>query len=235
MKHKLKNNLPISWGIHLKRRNPYQRLSIESITRSELIKDQEGRWRLVLSNGNYIYRVWIMGIVTERYSGDNNYIGLKIEDGTSNLIAKSWNGKLDNFHQWDKVEILGQVQISEKGEEIDVFLSPDLINFILDDNWFLVHRLKIAQQLQKTDTRSLTKSAKISGVEIGIVSIEELKNELIKTVRELDSGKGVSYDQLVKLYPNIDEEQIDGAITELLESGEFFEPRAGVYSSAIDS
>ena len=57
----------------------------------------------------------------------------------------------------------------------------------------------------------------------------------IKTVRELDTGKGVSYDQLVTAYSDIEEEQIDGAITELLESGEFFEPRAGVYSSAIDS
>jgi RPA family protein len=235
MKDGLKNSLADTWGIHLKRRNPYKRIRIESITRSELVKDQEDRWRLILSNGNHIFRVWIMGIVTERYSGENNYIGLKIEDGTANLIAKSWDGTLDNFNQWDKVEILGQIQISEKGEEIDVFISPDIVNSVLDDNWFLVHRLKIAQQFQKTDLSGVIKSAKISGVEIGVVSIEELKNELIRTVRELNSGKGVSYDQLVKLYPDIDEEQIDGAITELLESGEFFEPRAGVYSSAIDS
>lgn len=219
----------------MQRRSPYQRTKIEKISRSELVKDQEDRWRLLTSSGKSIFRIWIMGIVTEKYTGENNYIGLKIEDGTACIIIKSWEGKLDRYNQWDKIEVLGQVQISEKGEEIEVFLNPDIINPISDDNWFLVHRLKIIKQLQKADMNNGIKPATISGVDIGVVSIEDLKLKLIKTVRELDTGKGVSYDQLVASYPDIEEEQIDGAITELLESGEFFEPKAGVYSSAIDS
>lgn len=219
----------------MQRRSPYQRTKIEKISRSELVKDQEDRWRLSTPSGKSIFRVWIMGIVTEKYTGENNYIGLKIEDGTASIIIKSWEGKLDRYNQWDKIEVLGQVQISEKGEEIEVFLNPDIINPISDDNWFLVHRLKILKQLQKADMNNGIKPATISGVDIGVVSIEDLKLKLIKTVRELDTGKGVSYDQLITSYPDIEEEQIDGAITELLESGEFFEPRAGFYSSAIDS
>ena len=219
----------------MQRRSPYQRTKIEKISRSELVKDQEDRWRLLTPSGKSIFRVWIMGIVTEKFTGENNYLGLKIEDGTACIIIKSWEGKLDRYNQWDKIEVLGQVQISEKGEEIEVFLNPDIINPISDDNWFLVHRLKIIKQLQKADMNNGIKPATISGVDIGVVSIEDLKLKLIKTVRELDTGKGVSYDQLVTAYSDIEEEQIDGAITELLESGEFFEPRAGVYSSAIDS
>jgi len=219
----------------LQRRSPYQRTKIEKISRSELVKDQEDRWRLLTPSGKSIFRVWIMGIVTEKFTGENNYLGLKIEDGTACIIIKSWEGKLDRYNQWDKIEVLGQVQISEKGEEIEVFLNPDIINPISDDNWFLVHRLKIIKQLQKADMNNGIKPATISGVDIGVVSIEDLKLKLIKTVRELDTGKGVSYDQLVTAYSDIEEEQIDGAITELLESGEFFEPIAGVYSSAIDS
>jgi len=219
----------------LQRRSPYQRTKIEKISRSELVKDQEDRWRLLTPSGKSIFRVWIMGIVTEKFTGENNYLGLKIEDGTACIIIKSWEGKLDRYNQWDKIEVLGQVQISERGEEIEVFLHPDIINPISDDNWFLVHRLKIIKQLQKADMNNGIKPATISGVDIGVVSIEDLKLKLIKTVRELDTGEGVSYDQLVTSYSDIEEEQIDGAITELLESGEFFEPRAGVYSSAIDS
>ena len=219
----------------MQRRSPYQRTKIEKISRSELVKDQEDRWRLLTPSGKSIFRVWIMGIVTEKFTGENNYLGLKIDDGTACVIIKSWEGKLDRYNQWDKIEVLGQVQISERGEEIEVFLNPDIINPISDDNWFLVHRLKIIKQLQKADMNNGIKPATISGVDIGVVSIEDLKLKLLKTVRELDTGKGVSYDQLVTSYPDIEEEQIDGAITELLESGEFFEPRAGVYSSAIDS
>lgn len=219
----------------MQRRSPYQRTKIEKISRSELVKDQEDRWRLLTPSGKSIFRVWIMGIVTEKFTGENNYLGLKIDDGTACIIIKSWEGKLDRYNQWDKIEVLGQVQISERGEEIEVFLNPDIINPISDDNWFLVHRLKIIKQLQKADMNNGIKPATISGVDIGVVSIEDLKLKLIKTVRELDTGKGVSYNQLVTAYSDIEEEQIDGAITELLESGEFFEPIAGVYSSAIDS
>ncbi len=223
----------------MKRRNPYRRIRIERITKSELLKDQEDRWRLVTPSGENLFRIWVMGVVTQKFSGENNYIGLMVEDGSAGIITKSWDGKLDNYDQWDKVEVLGQIQISEKEDEIDVFLNPDIIHTISEDNWFLVHRLKIMQQVKETNTNDEVKPAKITGVDLGIVSIDDLKTRLIAIVRDIDSGKGVSYDQIVKVYlkkyPDIDEEQIDGAITDLLESGEFFEPRAGIYSSAIDS
>jgi uncharacterized protein (DUF433 family) len=174
-----------------------------------------------------------MGIVTEKYTGENNYVGLKIEDGSGVIIVKTWDDRLDQFQKWDKIEVLGQIQISERDGNIDVFISPDIIQLITDDNWFLVHRLKIVQQLQQGASIEV-ESAKIGGLEIGIASIEDLKIKLRKAVKNLDKGNGVTYDQLVNFFPNVVEVQIDEAITELLESGEFFEPKAGIYSSAID-
>ena len=82
---------------------------------------------------------------------------------------------------------------------------------------------------------SVLESASVAGVELGFASLEDLKIKLKETVKKLDTGKGVTYDQLVKTFPNIEEVQIDEAITELLESGEFFEPKTGIYSSAVDS
>lgn len=218
----------------MKRRSSYQRIRIESVTRSELIKDNEDRWRLFTPSGNNIFRIWIMGIITEKYTGENNYVGLKVEDGSGGIVVKTWDGRLDKFRKWDKIEVLGQVQISERDEEIDVFLTPDIFQSISDDNWFLVHRLKIIQQLRRTASIEV-KSATVGGVELGVASIKDLKTKLKKAVKKFDTGEGVTYDQIVKIFPNIDEVQIDEAITELLESGEFFEPKAGIYSSAIDS
>lgn len=209
-------------------------MRIESITRSQLLKDDEDRWRLIAPNGENIFRLWITGIVTEKYTGDNNYVGLNVEDGTGAVVAKTWDGRLDEFQKWDKIEVLGQVQISERDENIDVFISPDIFQSISDDNWFLVHRLKIIHQLRRGVSNEV-KSAKVGGLELGIASIEDLKVKLKTAVKNLDKGNGVTYDQLVNSFPNVDEVQIDEAITELLESGEFFEPKAGVYSSAIDS
>ena len=159
---------------------------------------------------------------------------MNIEDGTGAVVVKTWDVRLDHFQKWNKLEVLGQVQISERDENIDVFISPDIIQPISDDNWFLVHRLKVIQQLQRGASIEV-EPAKIGGLELGIASIEDLKIKLRNTVKNLDKGNGVTYDQLVKNFPNVDEIQIDEAITELLESGEFFEPKAGVYYSAIDS
>ncbi|MHA2243442.1 MAG: OB-fold nucleic acid binding domain-containing protein [Candidatus Hodarchaeales archaeon] len=218
----------------MERSSSYQRIRIESVTRSELIKDNEDRWRLFTPSGNNIFRIWIMGIITEKYTGENNYVGLKVEDGSGWIVVKTWDSRLDEFRKWDKIEVLGKVQISERDEEINVFLTPDIIQSISDDNWFLVHRLKIIQQLRRP-TSIEVKSATVGGVELGVASIEDLKMKLKEAVKKFDAGEGVTYDQLVKIFPNIDEVQIDEAITELLESGEFFEPKAGIYSSAIDS
>ncbi len=217
----------------MKKRSPYKRVRIETITRSELFKDNEGRWKLLTPDGSYIFRVWVMGIITEKVTGENNYIGLKVEDGSGAILVKGWDGRLEKFQSWDKIEILGQIQISEPNEEeIEVFLNPDIIQSIIDDNWNLVHRLKIIQQ-QKTPPIEV-KPATVGGLEIGIASIEDLKNKLKEVVVNLDRGEGVTYNQLVKSFPNIDEVQIDDAISELLESGDFFEPKAGIYSSAFD-
>jgi hypothetical protein len=175
-----------------------------------------------------------MGVITEKFTGENNYVGLKVEDGSGEIMIKTWDSRLDRFQKWDKIEVLGQIQISERDEIIDVFLTPDIVQLILDDNWFLVHRLKIVQQLRRENS-IVVKSAAVGGVELGIASMEDLKIKLKKAVKKFDTGNGVTYNQLAKSFPNIDEIQLDTAITELLESGEFFEPKAGVYSSAIDS
>lgn len=219
----------------MRRRNPYQRVRIGSITRSELIKDEEDRWRLLTPSGKYLFRVWIMGVITEKYTDESNITNLKVEDGSGVIVVKSTENTLDKFQQWDKIEILGYIQISEGTEEIDVFLSPDIAQFVNDDNWFLFHRLKIVQQFRHSALIQV-KSATIGGVELeGVASIEDLKKNLKEIVKNLDKGNGVTLEQLSQELPNIDEAQIFDAITELLESGEFFEPKVGIYSSAFDS
>ena len=159
---------------------------------------------------------------------------MKIEDGSGALLAKSWDGQMDSFSQWDKVEILGQIQISEQDEKVDVFITPDIIENIEDDNWFIYHKLKIVQQSQHDDTEFTVKSAVVEGIDLGVASLEDLKTKLKKLVKQLDKGSGVTIDEIVGKLSNIDEAQIYDAITELLESGEFFEPQVGIYSIAFE-
>ncbi len=218
----------------MKRRAPYKRIKIQTITSSEVIKDNEERWRLRTSDGSSLFRIWMVGVITEKYEGQNNYLGLKVEDGSGGILVKSWDGQLESFSQWDKVEILGQVQISEQDEKIDVFITPDIIEDIMDDNWFIYHRLKIVQQGRHTDSEITVKSAVVEGIDLGVASLEDLKIKLKKLVKQLDKGSGVTMDEVMAKLPKIDEAQIYDAITELLESGEFFEPQVGIYSIAFE-
>jgi hypothetical protein len=217
----------------MKRRSPYKRYRIESINRSEVTKDSEERWRLQSQEEGTIFRIWILGIVTEKYEGENEYIGLKVEDGSGVVRVKSWDGKLESINKWDKVEILGQIQISEQEENIDVFITPDIVELITDDNWIIYHRLKVLQN-QGLNSEIEVRSAKVEGVDLGVASLEDLKTKLKKLVKQLDRGGGVTMDMITEKIPKIDESQIYEAITELLESGEFFEPQVGTYSSAFD-
>ncbi len=210
-------------------------MRIEQINRAELNKDNEERWQLLDINRLSISRVWLMGIVTELQVGSNNYRGLKLEDGTGCIYIKSWDGMLEKYSEWSKIEVLGFVQISQSEEEIEAFIRPMIVNFIIDDNWFLVHRLRVIQEITGRQSYPQVEEARVSGIEIGVVSLEDLKVKLIEVVRDLDDGYGVSFSQIITVFADIEEEQIDMAITELLESGEFFEPKAGVYSSAFDS
>ena len=217
----------------MKRRSPYKRYRIETINRSEVTKDSEERWRLVSQEGNTIFRIWILGIVTEKYDGENQYIGLKVEDGSGVVRVKSWDGKLESINKWDKVEILGQIQISEQDESIDVFITPDIVELIADDNWNLYHRLKIVQN-QNLNTDIQVRSAKVEGIDLGVASLEDLKTKIQILVKQLDEGSGVTFEIITKKLPKIDESQIYEAITELLDSGEFFEPQSDTYSNAFD-
>ena len=217
----------------MKRRAPYRRYRLETINRSEVAKDSEERWRLISQEGKSIFRTWIVGIVTEKYEGENEYIGIKVEDGSGVVRVKSWDGKLESVNKWDKVEILGQIQISEQEENIDVFITPDQVALITDDNWFIHHRLKVLQD-KGLNSEITVRSAKVGGIDLGVASLEDLKTTLKKLVKQLDRGEGVTMDMISKKMPSVDESQIYEAINDLLESGEFFEPQVGTFSSAFD-
>lgn len=213
----------------MRRRTPYSRVRIASISRGEILQEQEGRWRILTPDDRFLFRIWIMGIITKKIVEDEQ-ITLSVDDGSGVVKIKGLDSKLSEFQPWDRVEVLGTIAVSPTEDEVDVTVTPDIITRTTDDNWFLVHRLKILQHRKTTKTGTV-RSAVVGGIELtGAVSIEDLKEKLKQTVKRLDAGSGVKYDQLVGEFPAIDEEQISEALTVLLDSGEFFEPIPGVFS-----
>ena len=220
--------------ILVKKRAPYRRISISSIHRSEVSKDNDGRWRLISLEGRPLFRVWLLGIVTGRIEGDNDYIGVHIEDGSGVITLKAWDKSLESIQVWEKVEVLAQIQISEYEDTIEVFLTPEYITRVVDDYWLIYHRLRLIQNEKISIQDQEVKTAILEGVDLGIASLEDLKIRLKQLVKRIDKGNGVTMDLIIDELPSIDESQIYDAITELLESGEFFEPQVGTYSIAFE-
>ncbi|MFW9856069.1 MAG: hypothetical protein ACFFFG_13525 [Candidatus Thorarchaeota archaeon] len=216
-------------GILVRRRTPYSRVKIASISRGEVIQEQEGRWRLLTPDDRFLFRVWIMGFITDKIVDDDR-ISLSVDDGSGVVRVIGLDEKFNEFQRWDRIEVLGAISVSPTEDGVDVTVTPDIVTRITDDNWFLVHRLKILENRKVTRVDTV-RSAVVGGIELtGVVSIEDLKAKLKQAVKRLDAGSGVRYDQLVAEFPKIDEEQISAALTELLDSGEFFEPNPSVYS-----
>ncbi|WP_455143445.1 hypothetical protein [Candidatus Hodarchaeum mangrovi] len=221
----------------MRRRRPYQRLMIEKINRSELTKvNEDERWQVITSLGENLSRVWILGFITYLIKGENNYTGITVEDGTGVITVKSWDGSLSELNQWDFIEVLGRIQVSEQEDTIEVYIYPEIVKKIKDDNWLIYHSLKIAQQIRRTQKEFNVEKTKIGGIELGdgIVSFEDLKQKLKDIVQELDEGFGVTLKQIKKRLPKVDLAQIEEAIKELRDDGEFFEPRSEVYSYIFD-
>ncbi len=176
----------------------------------------------------------MLGIVTGKIDGVNDYFGIHLEDGSGVIAIKTWDKSLASIAVWDMIEVLAQIQISEQNDKIEVFLTPDNITLIEDDYWWIYHRLKLIQDEKYSDQGRDVKSAVVEGVDLGIASLEDLKIKLKTLVKKIDKGNGVTMDLIIDELPSVDESQIYDAITELLESGEFFEPQVGTYSIAFE-
>jgi DNA replicative helicase MCM subunit Mcm2 (Cdc46/Mcm family) len=57
----------------------------------------------------------------------------------------------------------------------------------------------------------------------------DLKTEIIKLIRTLDTGKGASYKEIVEQTSHFDEDAVETAIMDLLNEGVIYEPEAGRY------
>jgi RPA family protein len=218
----------------VKKRAPYKRVSIGSIHRSEVSKDNDGRWRLISLEGRPIFRVWLLGIVTGKINGENDYVGIHIEDGSGVITIKTWDKSLESIKIWEKLEVLAQIQISEYEDTIEVFLTPDHVTHVVDDYWLIYHRLRLIQSESYSVQEQEIKTAVLEGVDLGVASLEDLKVRLKQLLKKIDIGNGVTMDLIIDELPSIDESQIYDAITELLESGELFEPQVGTYSIAFE-
>jgi RPA family protein len=207
--------------------------------------------------GRRLSRVRVLGLIVDKFiSPDEKFAAVTLDDGTDTIRCKSFiNIKIfDGITPGDLVDTFGKLR--EYNGEVYVtpeIVRKVNSNFetlrILELHKIMQEqkaKIKRMQELQSktTDSNELKTAAKSffpledveaileaqdiieSNSEEKASALAEEKNKIIKLIDSLDKGEGVDYKTLMK-ESGLDENKVDFAVQELLESGVCFEPKAG--------
>jgi len=210
---------------------------------------------IVTPLGMRLSRVRALVTVVDKFTSDTKkFSSITLDDGTDTIRAKAWNSLiLDDVEMGDTIDIIGKV----KEYQGEVFLAPETLRKIDDNNWEILRELEIKNQeeefgqkrkfileyqKQTSDLVELKKMMK----EKFAVSEEDV--ESIVQSQELSSEEGEQQEDLNKkvleLIVSLDsgdgaeyseivskaglkEDVLDNVINNLLEEGTCFEPRPG--------
>lgn len=196
------------------------KIRIKDILNSKYIKTEGFDPNYLEVNGQEISRVNIMGVVVQKLE-INNYKTLTIDDGTGRISARVFenNMLLDKIDVSDVVLIIGRPRefSSEKYVLIESIKN-------ISPAWAKVRKLELEKNLigeinQKKDNKVVSDKHSIEG---GVVDLRP-HNKVFKLIKEIDTGEGVSIEELSSR--NI--KDIDNVISALLKEGDIFEIKPG--------
>jgi len=192
-----------------KRQTAYK-IRIKDILDSKYVKTEGFNPNYLEMSGKEISRINLMGVVVQK-SDVNNNITLIVEDGTGKISARVFesNVLLDKIKVSDAVLIIGRPR--EFSNEKYVLI--ELIKKI-DPLWAKVRKLELGEL---KDINSLSDKP----IEEEIVTSST--NQIVKLIKELDKGHGVSIEDI----SSEDIGDIDKKIEMLLKEGDIFEVKPG--------
>ena len=196
------------------RRQTAYKIRIIDILDSKYIKKEGFTPNYLQLNSKEISRINVIGVIVQK-SELNNYKTLTIDDGTGKISARVFGGNilLDKIGIGDIVLIIGRPRefSSEKYIIIEIIKK-------IDPAWAKVRKL----ELEKTARIDNTFSNKGNSIKEGIADLNST-NKILKLVKELDKGDGVSIEDLSP--KNI--KDMDKTIEMLLKEGDIFEIKPG--------
>jgi hypothetical protein len=187
------------------RRQTAYKLGISTILNSEFVRSGTDPNYLDV-NGKEVCRMNIAGVVVQK-SEVNDYFLLVVDDGSGRIPVRV-EDRPNNFDVGDFVVIIGRPRefFSEKYVAVEIIRK-------LDSVWGLVRRLELGRERQEP---RILETESINGV------YDDPKNRILKMIRNLDKGDGVSVEDIsVKL------DDFDRLVDTLLREGDVFEIKPG--------
>jgi len=192
--------------------------------------------------------------------GKKPYTALTLDDGTGMIRIKGWGADAKRLAQFERgvvLDVIGRVRASEE----EAYITSELEIQVTDPTWELVRRLEIVKQYKDRDvtptvatftrkpmaaaeapvpfrrseeTPAIPLSVEAGGPESGeatVSDLEKVKDQLIVTIKKLDTGKGASYEELKQQTGAKSEKLFEEALMDLLKQGTAYEPSSTIQDS----
>jgi len=209
-------------GQKLQNRQIAYKKSIAELINAGYIKPESHAANFLQADGQGIAKVNIIAAVVGR-ADFQNYINISIDDGTGKISARAFDNAalVGGIKVGDVVMIIGRPRefSSEKYILIEAIKS-------VSPAWAKFRKMELGgmhkqgESANKFDAPNNANNMKTSGME---VSYSNPNSRIVRMIKDLDKGDGVSIDDL--LSKGI--ENADAIIGTLLRKGDIFETRPG--------
>lgn len=186
------------------------KVRISDLTNGKYITQEGWNPNYVMVNGKKISRVNIIGVVVSK-SGDAEYHSMVIDDGTKISVRSFEQNSF--FKKADIGQIVNIIGRPKKyGEE--VYILPEIVKETTKE-WMEFRKLELEKTVKVPEIK---KEEKI-----------EVKEEifdadmLIDFIKNNDKGEGVDFKDMLQI------ENAEKLVSTLLQEGDIFEIRPGVY------
>lgn len=177
---------------------------------------KEGFSSSVRVNGIGISRVNIIATLIYKAEGAG-FTGAVIDDGTGKIPLRVFEEHkvFSKAEVGDLVLVIGKVR--EFGNER--YIVPETVKKLENNVWMEVRKAELGSDIPEKDAGAGTKP-----VASGAAEQDSINEEVYMLVKRLDSGEGVSVEEIVK---NSGSEEAEKILNRLLESGDIFEVKPG--------
>jgi RPA family protein len=199
--------------------------------------------------GEKISRANLLGVVTEKFlDEEQSYASITIDDGFSSLRVKAFaeQAKLfESISPGDLILVVGRV----KNYNEENYIAAEVVRKVADPNFAILHLaevlekllerkrmrddlLRVREEVSDEELREYAKEKYAIDEETLRVVLESKKIEadykpkILDVIEKLDDGSGVEVAKLLQIL-NLPENVVESAITDLLSSGEIYEPVVG--------
>ena len=188
-----------------------------------------------------VNRVRIMGTVVQKFiSEDNGYGFFILDDGTETVRVRSFKDSVDLIKTaeiGDMIDVFGRVR---KYEE-EIYVIPEILRKVEEPNFYIVRKLELKKQDKRIVRAEAPKKEEAKPAEQPEEIVEEVidtgekkaesgavnpRRKVVDCISGFDKGEGVDVDKLMTSC-GLSEDIVERVLTDLMNEGEIFEPRAG--------